>query len=160
MTLNRRELLTGGGALAASTTLAAPALAQTAKTLKFIPVSDLIGIDPIWTTSTAVGNHGYLVYDTLFGMDAEFVTVQRRLLEKLGINRLLAVVGPSYGGMQAFSWATEFPDFMKGTVAVVMSLGPPPAPYSSGSHQCCELIPTGTAAITMRLWVWSTRLPT
>jgi len=72
MTLNRRELLTGGGALAASTTLAAPALAQTAKTLKFIPVSDLIGIDPIWTTSTAVGNHGYLVYDTLFGMDAEF----------------------------------------------------------------------------------------
>ena len=56
----------------------------------------------------------------------DIVTVQRRLLEKLGINRLLAVVGPSYGGMQAFSWATEFPDFMKGTVAVVTSLGPPP----------------------------------
>src|SRR5262249_9681827 len=55
----------------------------------------------------------------------DIVTVQRRLLEKLGINRLLAVVGP-YGGMQAFSWATEFPDFMKGTVAVVTSLGPPP----------------------------------
>jgi homoserine O-acetyltransferase len=34
--------------------------------------------------------------------------------------------------MQAFSWATEFPDFMKGTVAVVTNLGPPPAPYSSG----------------------------
>ena len=69
MTLNRRELLTGGSALAASTTLATPALAQTAK---FIPVSDLTGIDPIWTTSTAVRNHAYLVYDTLFGTDAEF----------------------------------------------------------------------------------------
>src|SRR5215831_13575359 len=90
----------------------------------------------------------------------DIVTVQRRLLEKLGINRLLAVVGPSYGGMQAFSWATEFPDFMQGTVAVVTSLGPPPARYSSGSHQCCALIPTGTAATTMRLGVWSTRLPT
>lgn len=56
----------------------------------------------------------------------DIVTVQRRLLDKLGINRLLAVVGPSYGGMQAFSWATEFPDFMKGTVAVVTSLGPTP----------------------------------
>ena len=31
--------------------------------MKFIPVSDLTGIDPIWTTSTAVRNHGYLVYD-------------------------------------------------------------------------------------------------
>jgi len=58
----------------------------------------------------------------------DIVTVQRRLLERLGINRLLAVIGPSYGGMQAFSWATEFPDFMKGTVAVVTSLGPPPRP--------------------------------
>jgi len=31
-------------------------------------------------------------------------------------------------GCRHFSWATEFPDFMKGTVAVVTSLGPPPRP--------------------------------
>lgn len=52
--------------------LSAPAIAQPAKTLRFLPVSDLTGIDPIWTTSTAVRNHGYLVYDTLFGTDAQF----------------------------------------------------------------------------------------
>ena len=53
MTINRRELLTREGTLVASTALAAPALAQTAKISKFMFVSDLTGIDPIWTTSTA-----------------------------------------------------------------------------------------------------------
>lgn len=40
----------------------------------FAPISDLTGIDPIWSTSTAVRNHAYLIYDTLFGVDENFVT--------------------------------------------------------------------------------------
>ncbi|MFO1085588.1 MAG: ABC transporter substrate-binding protein [Reyranellaceae bacterium] len=33
--------------------------------------SDLKVLDPIWTTANIVRNHGYMVWDTLFAMDAE-----------------------------------------------------------------------------------------
>ena len=49
----------------------------------------------------------------------DIVTAQRRLLEHLGVKHLRAVVGPSYGGFQAFQWAVTFPDFMDGVVPVV-----------------------------------------
>jgi homoserine O-acetyltransferase len=51
----------------------------------------------------------------------DIVTAQRRLLEHLGVKHLRAVVGPSYGGFQAFQWAVTFPDFMDGIVPVVTS---------------------------------------
>src|SRR3954469_5361833 len=50
--------------------LAAPALAQS-KTLKVVMHSDLKILDPIWTTAYIVRNHGYLIYDTLFALDAK-----------------------------------------------------------------------------------------
>src|SRR5262249_20935889 len=49
---------------------------------------------------------------------ADMVRAQRRLLEALGVRELVAVVGPSYGGFQAFTWAVEFPDFMRGIAPV------------------------------------------
>ncbi len=48
----------------------------------------------------------------------DIVTAQRALLEGLGVRRLAAVMGTSYGGFQAFTWATHFPDMMKGAIAV------------------------------------------
>jgi peptide/nickel transport system substrate-binding protein len=50
--------------------LAGPALAQP-KTLKVVMHSDLKILDPIWTTAYIVRNHGYLIYDTLFALDAK-----------------------------------------------------------------------------------------
>jgi len=44
------------------------------KTLRFIAQSDLRVLDPIWTTAYISRNHGYMVFDTLFAMDAEFAT--------------------------------------------------------------------------------------
>jgi homoserine O-acetyltransferase len=52
---------------------------------------------------------------------ADIVTAQRRLLRHLGVQHLRAVVGPSYGGFQAFQWAVTFPDDMDGIVPVVSS---------------------------------------
>jgi homoserine O-acetyltransferase len=49
----------------------------------------------------------------------DIVAAQHRLLQHLGVRHLRAVVGPSYGGFQAFQWAVSFPDFMDGIVAVV-----------------------------------------
>jgi peptide/nickel transport system substrate-binding protein len=47
----------------------APAYAET--TLRVVMHSDLKIVDPIWTTAYIVRNHGYMVYDTLFAMDAK-----------------------------------------------------------------------------------------
>jgi homoserine O-acetyltransferase len=56
----------------------------------------------------------------------DIVTAQRALLTRLGVTHLIAVIGPSYGGLQAFQWAVTFPDFMDGIVPVVS------APKGSG----------------------------
>ncbi len=53
---------------------AAPALlrAQTATTLRFTPQQDLVTLDPVTTTAYVSRNHGYMVFDTLYGMDGEY----------------------------------------------------------------------------------------
>jgi peptide/nickel transport system substrate-binding protein len=40
------------------------------KILRVVPHSNLAILDPIWTTAYMSRNHGYMVYDTLFGTDA------------------------------------------------------------------------------------------
>lgn len=51
----------------------------------------------------------------------DIVTVQRLLVDYLGIDRLLAVVGGSLGGHMALTWAVRYPDRMAGTVALATS---------------------------------------
>lgn len=67
--MHRRTLL---GGLAASA-LATPAIAQPASLLRFVPQANLSALDPIWTTATVTGNHGYNVYDTLYSADSTLV---------------------------------------------------------------------------------------
>ncbi|MCQ4160466.1 ABC transporter substrate-binding protein [Roseomonas sp. GC11] len=73
--LHRRGLLRGMGGAAAllSAPLAAPALAQNSRatTLRFVPQANLSALDPIWTTATVTTNHGFYVFDTLYGVDAQ-----------------------------------------------------------------------------------------
>jgi peptide/nickel transport system substrate-binding protein len=38
--------------------------------LRVVPQSDLEILDPSWTSGVITQNHGYMIYDTLFGMDA------------------------------------------------------------------------------------------
>src|SRR6202790_3484064 len=59
-------------AIAAGAALAAtgPVWAQ-GKVLKFVQNGNLTILDPIWTTAFVTRNHGYAIYDTLFGVDAE-----------------------------------------------------------------------------------------
>jgi homoserine O-acetyltransferase len=51
----------------------------------------------------------------------DMVEVQRRLLDKLGIDQLLAVVGGSLGGHQALTWAIRHPNRVRGVVALATS---------------------------------------
>ena len=55
------------------------------KVLKFIPQADLRILDPIATTAYITRNHGYMVYDTLFAMDAKF-QVQPQMVDKWDIS--------------------------------------------------------------------------
>jgi homoserine O-acetyltransferase len=43
----------------------------------------------------------------------------RLLKEKFGIQHVVAVIGPSMGGMQTLQWGVSHPDFMDGLVAMV-----------------------------------------
>lgn len=44
---------------------------DTENVLRMVPQADLKVLDPIWTTAFVTRDHGYMVYDTLFGIDAE-----------------------------------------------------------------------------------------
>ncbi|MET0386556.1 MAG: alpha/beta fold hydrolase [Polyangiales bacterium] len=48
----------------------------------------------------------------------DIVAAQKRLLDALGVRRLAAVAGPSYGGYQAFQWSVAYPDFVAAIAAV------------------------------------------
>jgi homoserine O-acetyltransferase len=48
----------------------------------------------------------------------DMVTVQAKLIEHLGIPQLFAVIGGSMGGMQALSWAVNFPESVRVCVAI------------------------------------------
>src|SRR6516165_1180967 len=68
--MRRRTLLKTSAAAAIASALNAPAIAQgDARVLRCAPEANLASIDPIWTTATVAINHGYMVYDTLYGVD-------------------------------------------------------------------------------------------
>jgi len=66
--MKRRSFL---AASAAATALAKPVVAQNnrASTLRVIPVTALFSVDTVFNTSLVTTNHGWAVYDTLFGLN-------------------------------------------------------------------------------------------
>ncbi len=72
--MRRRTFLSGLSGLSGAL---APRLARAANTrvLRFIPQADLAVLDPVWTSVYVTRNHGYMVYDTLYGQDSTFRTM-------------------------------------------------------------------------------------
>lgn len=67
MKLARRSLLSL--AVVATTAWVQPAAHAQNTVLRVVPHSNLAVLDPIWTTAYMSRNHGYMIYDTLFGTD-------------------------------------------------------------------------------------------
>ncbi|MCW3473751.1 ABC transporter substrate-binding protein [Limobrevibacterium gyesilva] len=68
--MRRRTFLAG----AAGSSLARPALAQgSARVLRFAPEGNLANPDPIWTTTTIARNHGFMIWDQLYGQNRKGV---------------------------------------------------------------------------------------
>jgi peptide/nickel transport system substrate-binding protein len=54
--------------------------------LKVVPQASLRVLDPIWTTGYITRNHGYLIYDTLFAMDAN-LKPQPQMVDKWSLSK-------------------------------------------------------------------------
>jgi peptide/nickel transport system substrate-binding protein len=73
--MRRRDLLRSslgaglGAAIGSSLGLPRIARAQGARTLRFVPQADAAILDPMITTGLVNRNHGFLVFDTLYGVD-------------------------------------------------------------------------------------------
>jgi len=67
--ITRRLTLTGA--------LAMPMVArgQGARVLRFVPQANLASLDPVTTTAYVTRNHGFMIYDTLYGMNAQLEPV-------------------------------------------------------------------------------------
>ncbi len=58
----------------------------------------------------------------------DMVQAQRLLIDSLGIQKLLCVMGGSMGGMQALEWSTQCPDRIAS--AIVLATSPAPSPQA------------------------------
>jgi homoserine O-acetyltransferase len=71
---------------------------------------------------------------------ADMVNVQKEIVEGLGIEKLLAVIGGSMGGMQVLEWAVAHPGMVRGAIPI--------ATCPSLSTQAIAFNETGRLAIT------------
>ena len=74
--LNRRQVLGGAPAVHAQ---------KRGRTLRFVAQADLKTLDPVWTTAYITRNHGYLVYDILFGTD-EQQQIKPQMIDRVAVS--------------------------------------------------------------------------
>jgi len=81
MLMDRRDFLKRAGASMVAS-IASPALVRAVErtTLRFVPQTELVLLDPIFTTAYVTRNHAYMVFDTLYGMDGTY-QIRPQMLE-------------------------------------------------------------------------------
>lgn len=52
----------------------------------------------------------------------DIVNVQKILLDQLGVHRLAAVVGGSFGGMQVLEWSIRYPEFVERCICIATGM--------------------------------------
>ena len=72
-------------ALLAAVALALPGTASAQSTLRVVMTSDLKIYDPIWTSAFIVRDHAYMIYDTLFALDAD-LRIRPQMVEKWDVS--------------------------------------------------------------------------
>ena len=92
--MKRRSFLRAAAAAGATAGLGAPAVvAQSARerTLRVAPLTALVSVDTMFNTSLVTTNHGYAVYDTLFGF-----TAKREITPQMAEGHLVEDGGRTY----------------------------------------------------------------
>jgi peptide/nickel transport system substrate-binding protein len=70
--VSRRQLGLLSGNVAAAWSIAPRAWGQARNVMRFVPHADLQSLDPMGSTANIIKMHGFMVYDTLFGLDEKF----------------------------------------------------------------------------------------
>ncbi len=70
--MHRRTLLAVTAGTLAGPSLPRATRAQSPSLLRFVPASDLSILDPILTSTYITRNHGYMIFDQLYGQDEQF----------------------------------------------------------------------------------------
>ena len=85
--VSRRTFLMSSAAAAALAASPVRVHAQkSAGVLRFVPHADLKILDPIWTTAYITRNHGYMIFDTLFALDAN-LKLQPQMVDKWTVSK-------------------------------------------------------------------------
>jgi peptide/nickel transport system substrate-binding protein len=84
--VSRRAFLAGTVATAAVAAAPRVHAQKGGGTLRFVPHADLKVLDPIWTTAYITRNHGYMIYDTLFALDAD-LQIRPQMVERWTVSR-------------------------------------------------------------------------
>jgi len=85
ISFNRRRLMAAMLAAVGIAGVSASASVSAQTVLRVVPHSNLAVLDPIWTTAYMSRNHGYMIYDTLFGTD-ENGKIQPQMVESWSIS--------------------------------------------------------------------------
>src|SRR5919202_2822846 len=85
--ISRRQVVQGAAAVTAMT-LSPPSVhaQKSQQTIRFVPHADLKILDPIWTTAYITRNHGYMIFDTLFAVDAD-LKLRPQMVDKWTVSR-------------------------------------------------------------------------
>ncbi len=69
---------------------------------------------------------------------ADMVAAQRHLIDHLGIDKLLCVVGGSMGGMQTLQWVTSYPERVRAAIPIATTLkhSPQQIAFNEVVRQC------------------------
>jgi peptide/nickel transport system substrate-binding protein len=84
--LSRRAFVAGSIATAAVARAPFVHAQKRGGTLRFVPHADLKVLDPIWTTAYITRNHGYMIFDTLFALDAD-LKIRPQMVDKYTVSK-------------------------------------------------------------------------
>ncbi len=72
MNPSRRSVMKGATAAALAVSMPRIGAAQSSKVLKFVPQTALTSLDPTIPSAAVTRTHGYVIFDTLFGLDDNY----------------------------------------------------------------------------------------
>ena len=150
MKTTRRRVLQGGAAAAALATFGIRTRRSWGQSgvVRFVPHGDVRSLDPIWTTANMSAYHGAMVYDTLFGIDAN-LEPQPQMVESWQISDDQLTY--SFTLRDGLKWHDGTPVTAEDCVASLYRWA---ARDGGGQHmmrRVKEIVPTGEGSFEFRL---------